>query len=131
MNTTVARQMIGAEFLKLRRKRSLVTWALILAAGTILIWMSVRVAQHASTPDRHQPAGGEQGFADMLQMLGFFMAPLAAILIGAEAGGGDRAAGVFRDLVVTGRSRTALFLARLPGALMLTFLVVGFAFLLA
>jgi hypothetical protein len=29
-NITIARQMVGAEFLKLRYKRSLLTWALLL-----------------------------------------------------------------------------------------------------
>jgi ABC-type transport system involved in multi-copper enzyme maturation permease subunit len=131
MNTTVARQMIGAEFLKLRKKRGLVAWALVLAAGSIAVYVGVQAIQHASDAMRYDPAGGVHGFQRMLQMMGFFMAPLSAILIGAEAGAGDRANGVFRDLVVTGRSRFALFLARLPGALMLTFVVVGIAFLLA
>jgi hypothetical protein len=69
----------------------------------------------------------------MLDMLGVFMGPVAAVLIGAEAGAGDLAAGVFRDNVVTGRSRWALFLARIPAALVVTFAVtaVGFAFGLA
>ena len=34
-----------------------------------------------------------------------------------EAGTGDASAGVFRDLVVTGRSRLALFASRVPAAL--------------
>ena len=58
------------------------------------------------------------------------MGPVAAVLIGAEAGAGDLAAGVFRDNVLTGRSRMALFLARIPAALAVTFTVIaiGFAF---
>ena len=62
-------------------------------------------------------------------MLGLFMGPVAAILIGAEAGAGDVAAGVFRDNVLTGRPRTALFLARIPAALAVSLSVtaVGFA----
>ena len=57
------------------------------------------------------------------------MGPLAAVLIGAEAGAGDSSAGVFRDLVVTGRSRGALFAARVPGALALCTIVVTIAYL--
>jgi ABC-type transport system involved in multi-copper enzyme maturation permease subunit len=131
MTATVARQMIGAEFLKLRKKRGMVAWALALAAGSMAILISVKAIQHASDPAGYAPAGGTRGLASMLEMLGFFMVPLSAILIGAEAGAGDRAGGVFRDLVVTGRSRVSLFLVRLPGALMLTFVVVGIAFGLA
>ena len=55
-------------------------------------------------------------YGRLLDMLGVFMGPVAAVLIGAEAGAGDLAAGVFRDNVLTGRSRTALFLARIPAA---------------
>jgi ABC-type transport system involved in multi-copper enzyme maturation permease subunit len=131
MSTTIARQMIGAEFLKLRKKRGTVAWALVLAAGSVAVLLTFNAIQHASNPTSHDPAGGTVGFKDMLQMMGFFMAPLAAILIGTEAGAGDRANGVFRDLVVTGRSRLALFFARVPGALMLTMLVIGAGFLIA
>ena len=57
-------------------------------------------------------------------MLAFFFGPLAAIMIGTDGGAGDLAAGVFRDLVVTGRSRVALFASRIPAAVGLTWLVV-------
>ncbi len=40
-------------------------------------------------------------------------------MIGIDAGAGDLSAGVFRDLVVTGRSRLALFASRVPAALAL------------
>ena len=40
---------------------------------------------------------------------------VAAIMAGVTAGDGDLGAGVFRELVVTGRSRFALFAARVPG----------------
>ena len=128
MSTTVARQMIGAEFLKLRKKRGTVAWALALAAGSVAIFLMVRAIQHADNPQGYSPAGGVNGFKELLQLMGFFMVPLSAILIGVEAGAGDRANGVFRDLVVTGRSRLALFFARVPGALMLMLIVVGIAF---
>jgi hypothetical protein len=56
---------------------------------------------------------------------------LAGILIFTTAGSQDQSAGVFRDLVVTGRSRTALFLARVRGALVVYLPVVATAFVLA
>ena len=49
--------------------------------------------------------------------MGLYFGSFAAILIGAEAGTVDLTAGVFRDLVATGRSRTALFLTRIPAAI--------------
>ena len=41
---------------------------------------------------------------------------VVGVIIGSTAGGADIEAGVFRDLAATGRSRTALFAARVPGA---------------
>ena len=94
----------------------------------IVIWTGYSVIEHASNPAAYGPAGGLHHFGKMLDLLGVFMGPVAAVLIGAEAGAGDLAAGVFRDNVVTGRSRMALFLSRIPAALAVTFAVIGVAF---
>ncbi|HEY2770640.1 MAG TPA: hypothetical protein VGI87_08735 [Solirubrobacteraceae bacterium] len=125
--TTTLTQMIGAEFLKLRKKRSLLAWSLLLTAGTTVVVFAWPAIQHASDSS-HAPAGGLEGFRHALDTVGVFMAPLAAVLIGAEAGAGDLASGVFRDLVVTGRSRRALFAVRAPGALMLCLPLVAVAY---
>ena len=130
MNATIARQMIAADFLKLRKKRSTVAWGVVLACLPLVIYFVVNAAQHSSSPATHMPAGGTHAFSQGLRLLALFMGPLAAILIGAEAGAGDSAAGVFRDLVVTGRSRVVLFLTRLPAALMLCFSVITVGFIL-
>ena len=130
---TTARQMIGADFLKLRRKRGTIAWSLLLAAGSVIVYFLWNAIQHGSDPAAHAPAGGMDGFKRALEVIGVFMGPLAAVLIGAEAGAGDHSAGVFRDLVVTGRSRVALFASRVPAALLLTIAVtsVGYAFVIA
>jgi hypothetical protein len=62
---------------------------------------------------------------DMLSTLSV----VAAILVGATLGAGDLGSGVFRELVVTGRSRLALFAARVPAglALLLPIVWAGFA----
>jgi ABC-type transport system involved in multi-copper enzyme maturation permease subunit len=117
MNATIAAQMTGADVLKLRKKRGTVIWSLVLTLGPILILYVVKAIQHSSNPAKYEPAGGTEGFIDGLRILTLFFGPLAAILIGAEAGAGDSSAGVFRDLVVTGRSRVALFASRVPAAL--------------
>jgi hypothetical protein len=54
---------------------------------------------------------------------------VAAIIVGAAAGADDVNAGVFRELVVTGRSRVALFGARIPGGLfyLLPFVAAAYA----
>jgi hypothetical protein len=56
------------------------------------------------------------------------LSAVAAILVGATLGAGDLGAGVFRELVVTGRSRLALFAARVPAGLALLLPLIGGAF---
>lgn len=126
--SAIAMQMTGADFLKLRKKRGTVIWALALAALPLVVFFIVRAAQHSSNPAQHGPAGGEGGYVDGLRIVALFFGPLAAIMIGTDAGAADVTSGVFRDLVVTGRSRLALFATRIPAALALTWLVIAFAY---
>jgi ABC-type transport system involved in multi-copper enzyme maturation permease subunit len=127
---TVGAQMFGADFLKLRRKRGIMIWALVLAVAPILIFFLVSAIQHSSNPGKYGPAGGVNNFGDGLRVLTLFFGPLAAILVGVEAGTGDASAGVFRDLVVTGRSRLALFASRVPAALAVCWIVIVSAYVL-
>ncbi len=126
---TTARQMIGADLLRLRKKRGFMALVLAAVLAPLVIWTGYQVIEHASNPAHYGPAGGLDHFARMLSLLGVFMGPVAAVLIGAEAGAGDLAAGVFRDNVVTGRSRWALFCARIPAALIVTFTAIALGFL--
>jgi preprotein translocase subunit SecG len=130
---TLARQMIWADLLRLRKKRGFMALVLAVVLVPLVMWTGYQLVEHASNPAQYGPAGGLERFARMLDVLGVFMGPVAAVLIGAEAGAGDLAAGVFRDNVLTGRSRMALFLARIPAALAVTFAVtaLGLAFSLA
>ena len=103
MNATVAAQMTSADLLKLRKKRSTLIWALVLALAPVIVYFTVKAIQHSSNPLKHGPAGGTESFTDGLRVIALLFCPLAAILIGVEAGTGDVSVGVFRDLVVTGR----------------------------
>jgi ABC-type transport system involved in multi-copper enzyme maturation permease subunit len=123
--TAIGLQMTRADLLKLRKRRATMIWALVLTLGPLLIFYLVRAIQHSSDPTKYAPAGGLGAYPDALRLLVVFFGPLTAILIGVEAGAGDVASGVFRDLVVTGRSRAALFASRVPAALGLTWLVCG------
>jgi hypothetical protein len=125
---TVARQMISADLLRLRKKRGFMALVLVVVLAPLVIWTGYQVIEHASNPAQYGPAGGVKHFVRMLDLLGVFMGPVAAVLIGAEAGAGDLAAGVFRDNVLTGRSRMALFLSRIPAALAVTFTVTAIAY---
>jgi ABC-type transport system involved in multi-copper enzyme maturation permease subunit len=134
MNATIAAQMTGADVLKLRKKRGTVIWALVVTLAPLSILYIVKAIEHSSDPLHNGPAGGVDGFSLGVRLLGgLFFGPLAAILIGAEAGVGDRSSGVFRDLVVTGRSRVALFASRVPAALavMWSITLVAYAIIVA
>jgi len=128
MTPTVAKRMVASEILKLRKRPSTMAWALVFGAGSMVVYYAYIALAHASDPVHHGPAGGAMGFARGLQGLAILVGPLAAAMIGTEAGAGDIAAGVFRDLAATGRSRLALFLARIPAALTVTVgcLLIGF-----
>jgi hypothetical protein len=120
-------RLVAAEILKLRRRRGTMIWCALLTVGAVLITLIVLLALHAANPGKHGPAGGEEN----LKNLSFLLAELgtvAAILIGSAAGTQDVSAGVFRDLVVTGRPRRTLFAVRYPGALavFMTMLVAGY-----
>ncbi len=130
VDLTVARQMMGADLLRLRKKRGMVALALAVVLVPLVIMTGYDVVKHASDPAHFSPAGGMNNYGRLLDLLGVFMGPVAAILIGAEAGAGDLAAGVFRDNVLTGRSRTALFLSRIPAAVAVTLTVTAVAYLL-
>src|ERR1041385_7332416 len=56
---------------------------------------------------------------------------IAAVIAGANTGAQDLSSGVFRELVVTGRSRVALFGARIPGGLLFLLPFVAAAYTLS
>ena len=128
MSMQILTRMVSADLLKLRKKRATLIWALVLAVGSQAVFFVVGALQHSSDPLHNAPVGGTTGLRHGVDLLCFFVGPLAAVLIGTEAGAGDSSAGVFRDLVVTGRSRWALFASRVPAALALTLPIVTLAF---
>jgi ABC-type transport system involved in multi-copper enzyme maturation permease subunit len=127
--SAIALRMFGADCLKVRRKRGIMIWALVLTLGVVLVFLLVGAILHSANAQKYEPAGGSDSFRDGIRVLALLFGPLAAILIGVEAGTGDASAGVFRDLVVTGRSRLALFASRVPAALAVCWAVILSAFL--
>ena len=121
-------RLVRAELLKLRKRRGLLAVTACLAIGAAVVPVTVLAILHAANPAHHGPAGGVENLGHVLLVLSM-LGGVAAILVGATAGAGDFAAGVFRELVVTGRSRRALFRARIPGGLafVLAFVAVGYA----
>lgn len=108
-------RMVGAELLKLRR-RSLFAWTGVLTLGPSVGFAGLNVVRHRLDPAHFGAAGGVTNLAHAVQLLAYF-GTVAAVVLGATAGGQDRASGVFRDLATTGRPRLVLFAVRLPAAI--------------
>jgi ABC-type transport system involved in multi-copper enzyme maturation permease subunit len=122
-------RLVRAELLKLCTRRGLVLASLALTVGVVLVAYAILDLLHATDSAKHGPAGGVEHFRNGIYML-TQLGTMAAILIGATAGAGDLAAGVFRSLVVTGRSRLALYAARIPGGLALLLPIAAAAYAL-
>lgn len=118
MTAHMARSMVSAEFLKLRRRRGIVWWSLLLTSGAMIAAFTTLVILHLNDPAHYGPAGGAKNFIHSMEAL-IGLGGVASIMIGANAGAGDLGAGVFRDMASSGRSRITLFLVRVPGALLL------------
>ncbi|TML06063.1 MAG: hypothetical protein E6G41_08675 [Actinobacteria bacterium] len=112
-------RLINAEILKLRRRRGMLAIALLCTVGFATIAFIVTAIQHAGDPTKYAPAGGLKAYRDVLGGLEMLVLIMGTI-VGATAGTQDIESGVFRDLVATGRSRMALFGARVTGALAVT-----------
>ncbi len=104
-----------AEVMKLGYRRGMILACLALTLGSMVIAIVVAASMHAINPVEYGPVGGIKNYKDAIGILELLAAP-AAVLIGAAAGAGDLEAGFFRSMVLTGRSRLVLFLARIPAA---------------
>ena len=122
-------RLIQAEVLKLRRRPGMLTVAVGLTLGLLALAYLVTGIQHGGNPGKYDPAGGLEGFEGSLEFVSM-MAFIMAAIVGSTAGSQDIDSGVFRDLAATGRSRSALFLARVGGAwaVVLSILAVTLAF---
>ncbi len=89
----------------------------VLTIVPMVIAYGILAILHAANPDHHGPAGGVANLGNGMSVL-VLLSGVAAIIVGAASGADDLNAGVFRELVVTGRSRVALFGARIPGGLL-------------
>jgi hypothetical protein len=108
-------RLVSAEILKLRRRRGMLAIAGLLTLGLVIVVYAVIAVQHAADPAHHGPAGGLHKYTGGLGVLST-MALVVGAIVGGTAGTQDIESGVFRDLAATGRSRLALFGARVTGA---------------
>jgi hypothetical protein len=121
-------RLVRAELLKLRRRRGLVALCALLTIAPMIVGYASLAVLHATDAAGHGPAGGIDNLAGSLDLLSG-LGLIAALLVGTTAGAGDLSAGVFRELVTTGRSRRDLYLARIPAglALVVPLALAGFA----
>lgn len=109
--------MIATRIMELRKRRGLMIALIVMNIGLPAVFLLIRLLAHAFAPYANPPAGGSMIFvvlaAGFLPTFGFIVATTA----GCTAGSRDLTEGMFRHLVVTGRSRLALYLARIPAGL--------------
>jgi hypothetical protein len=125
--------MIATRVMELRRRRGLMIALVAVNIGLPAVFLLIRLLGHAFAPHANPPAGGDQIFvvlaAGFLPTFDF----IVAITVGCTAGSRDLTEGMFRHLVVTGRSRLALYLARIPAglAIVVPLVAIGYTILCA
>ena len=122
--------MIATRLMELRKRRGLMIALIAVNIGLPAVFLLVRLLGHAFAPYANPPAGGDQIFvvlvAGFLPLFGF----IVATTVGCTAGSRDLTEGMFRHLVVTGRSRLALYLARIPAGLAIVVPLVAIGYLI-
>jgi len=119
--------LIATKHLELRKRRGLMIAVLLLTLGPPVIILGIRMLFQAINSSTYGPAGSPGVFAFLVNMMAEFCFIIAATL-GTSAGTTDLTDGVFRHLVITGRSRLALYLARIPAGLAIVLPLVAVAF---
>jgi hypothetical protein len=109
--------MIATRFKELRRRRGLMITLLLVTVGFPTVFLAVRLLLHAIAPKTYGPAGGYNVYTGMSAGVLYTFGFIVAATLGCTAGSIDLTEGMFRHLVITGRSRIALYLARIPAGL--------------
>ena len=119
--------LITTKNLEIRKRRGLIiTVAVLIVAPAVLLY-GLRLLFHAVDPHSYGLAGSPASFSQLSNLMAAF-GFIAAAALGAAAGTTDLSEGMFRHLVITGRSRLALYLARIPAGLAITVPLVALAF---
>lgn len=119
--------LMATKHLELRKRWGLMAAVALLTAGIPVLVLGIRLTFHALDPASFGPAGSPGVFSALTNVMAEFGFIVAAAL-GTSAGSTDLSDGVFRHLVITGRSRLALYLARIPAglAILVPLVAVGF-----
>jgi len=120
--------MIATRFMELRKRRGLMIALIVVVIGIPAIFLTIRLVAHAVAANSYGPAGGYDIFNALVAGVIYVFGFIVAATLGCTAGSVDLSEGMFRHLVVTGRSRLALYLARIPAGLAIIVPVVAVGF---
>ena len=120
--------MIASRFKELRKRRGLMAALILVTIGIPTVFLVIRLILHAAAPGTYGPAGGYSVYTGLTSGVLYTFGFIVAATLGCTAGSIDLSEGMFRHLVVTGRSRLALYLARIPAglAIIVSLVAVGF-----
>jgi hypothetical protein len=121
--------LITTKNLEIRKRRGLMITMVVLIIVPTVLFYGLRLLFHAVDPHGYAPAGSPEQFSAATNLIAEF-GFIAAAALGAAAGTTDLSDGMFRHLVITGRSRLALYLARIPAGLAIVVPLVGLAFIM-
>jgi hypothetical protein len=119
--------LITTKNLEIRKRRALITTVAVLIVAPAVLIYGLRLLFHAVDPHSYGLAGDPGIFSQLSNLMAEF-GFIAAAALGAAAGTTDLSDGMFRHLVITGRCRLALYLARIPAGLAVTVPLVALAF---
>ena len=120
--------MVSTRFMELRKRRGLIIALVAVNIGIPAIFLGVRLISHAVDPTSYGPAGGYTIFTTLVAGVMYVFGFIVAAVVGCTAGSVDLTEGMFRHLVITGRSRLALYLARIPAGLAIVIAMVAIGY---
>jgi hypothetical protein len=120
--------MITTRIMELRKRRGLMIALVVVNIGIPTLFLVIRLLAHAFAPKSYGPAGGYDIYTNLVAGVMYVFGFIVAATLGCTAGSVDLTEGMFRHLVVTGRSRLALYLARIPAGLAIVVPVVAIGF---
>lgn len=128
-----APRMVTTRFMEQRKRRGLMIALIAVNIGLPTVFLGIRLIAHAVDPKSYGPAGGYNIYTAIVAGVMYVFGFIVAATLGCSAGSVDLSEGMFRHLVVTGRSRLALYLARIPAGLgiVVPMVAVGFTIVCA
>jgi len=103
--------------MELSKRRGVMAALIGVTIGIPTVFLVTRLVLHAIAPNTYGPAGGYNIFSGLVAGVLYVFGFIVAATLGCTAGAVDLTEGMFRHLVVTGRSRLALYFARIPAGL--------------